>query len=118
MSIQAGGESGQDPAAGSQGRSFWSGVELLWELDAQPDRPRRRAGTALDREQIVREAIRIADADGLEAVTMRRVAQQLGTGAMSLYRHVPDKDALVSLMVDPVIGDMIGETPPLPTLPP
>ncbi len=93
------------------GRSFWGGIELLWELETEAERPRRRTGTALDREQIVREAIRIADADGLEAVTMRRVAQQLGTGAMSLYRHVPDKDALVSLMVDTVIGDMIGETP-------
>ena len=93
------------------GRSFWGGIELLWELESEAGRPRRRTGTALDREQIVREAIRIADADGLEAVTMRRVAQQLGTGAMSLYRHVPDKDALVSLMVDTVIGDMIGESP-------
>jgi AcrR family transcriptional regulator len=115
---QSGGPSGPAPAGGGPARSFWSGIELLWELDAQPGRPRRRAGTALDREQIVREAIRIADADGLEAVTMRRVAQQLGTGAMSLYRHVPDKDALVSLMVDTVIGDMIGEAPPLPELPP
>src|SRR5580765_7909151 len=95
------------------GRSFWGGIELLWELETEAGRPRRRTGTALDREQIVREAIRIADADGLEAVTMRRVAQQLGTGAMSLYRHVPDKDALVSLMVDTVIGVVIGE-PPLP----
>lgn len=95
----------------SPGRSFWSGIELLWELESEAERPRRRPGTALDRDQIVREAIRIADADGLEAVTMRRVAQQLGTGAMSLYRHVPDKDALVSLMVDTVIGDMIGESP-------
>jgi len=86
------------------GRSFWGGIELLWELETEAGRPRRRTGTALDREQIVREAIRIADADGLEAVTMRRVAQQLGTGAMSLYRHVPDKDALVSLMVDTVIA--------------
>ncbi|HXJ27657.1 MAG TPA: TetR family transcriptional regulator, partial [Streptosporangiaceae bacterium] len=60
------------------GRSFWGGIELLWELETEAGRPRRRTGTALDREQIVREAIRIADADGLEAVTMRRVAQQLG----------------------------------------
>lgn len=99
------------------GRSFWSGIELLWELDTEAERPRRRPGTALDRDQIVREAIRIADADGLEAVTMRRVAQQLGTGAMSLYRHVPDKDALVSLMVDTIIGDMIGESPLPPHVP-
>lgn len=112
------------PAPGAQahrgpeaGRSFWGGVELLWELETETQRPRRRTGTALDREQIVREAIRIADTDGLDAVTMRRVAQQLGTGAMSLYRHVPDKDALVALMVDTVIGDMIGESPLPPQVP-
>jgi AcrR family transcriptional regulator len=95
------------------GRSFWSGIELLWDLDTVSARPQRRPGTALDRDQIVREAIRIADADGLEAVTMRRVAQQLGTGAMSLYRHVPDKEALVSIMIDTVIGDMLDD-PPVP----
>ncbi|MEP7024008.1 MAG: TetR/AcrR family transcriptional regulator [Actinomycetota bacterium] len=59
----------------------------------------------------MREAVAIADADGLDAVTMRRVAQRLGTGAMSLYRHVPDKDSLVSLMIDTVLGDLLAEQP-------
>src|ERR1700722_20885854 len=68
--------SGQDAAPGPGG---WRGVELLWELDGQTGPPARR-GAALDREQIVRAAIRIADAEGLEAVTMRRGAQQLDTG--------------------------------------
>jgi AcrR family transcriptional regulator len=86
------------------GGGAWRGVELLWEMDGQPA-PAHRRGAALDRDQIVRAAIRIADAEGLEAVTMRRVAQQLDTGAMSLYRHVPDKDALVSMMIETVLGD-------------
>ncbi|MET9327445.1 helix-turn-helix domain-containing protein [Tsukamurella sp. NPDC003166] len=51
--------------------------------------------TTLTRESIVAEAIRLADEGGLEKVSMRRIADALGAGAMSLYRHVPDKDALV-----------------------
>jgi AcrR family transcriptional regulator len=86
-------------------RSFWSGVDLLWRESAAPA-PRR---TALDRERIVEAAIAIADAEGLDAVTMRRIARELGTGPMSLYRHVPDKEALKSLMIDGVLG--AGELP-------
>ena len=78
---------------------YWSGYDLLWGLDGT--RPTRR--TTIDRAQIVRAAIEIADRDGLGAVTMRSVAASLGTAPMSLYRHVPDKDALVSMMVDGAI---------------
>jgi AcrR family transcriptional regulator len=92
------------------GAGAWRGVELLWDLGGQPE-PAARRSTALDREQIVRAAVRIADAEGIDAVTMRRVAQQLNTGAMSLYRHVPDKDALVSMMIETVLGDAMGEQP-------
>lgn len=96
--------SGRDAAPGAgAGR----GLELLWELDGQTG-PAHRRGAALDRDQIVRAAIRIADAEGLEAVTMRRVAQQLDTGAMSLYRHVPDKDTLVAMMIETVLGDAMS----------
>jgi AcrR family transcriptional regulator len=83
-------------------RSFWSGYDVMWGV-APETVPRR--GTGLDRTTIVRAAIAIADADGMDAVTMRRVADRLNTGPMSLYRYVPDKDALVSMMVDEVIGD-------------
>jgi AcrR family transcriptional regulator len=92
------------------GSGIWRGVELLWDMEEQRE-PVHRRGTALDREQIVRAAIHIADADGLEAVTMRRVAQRLNTGAMSLYRHVPDKDALVSMMIETVLGDAMADQP-------
>jgi AcrR family transcriptional regulator len=83
-------------------RSFWSGYDVMWGV-APETVPRR--GTGLDRTTIVRAAIAIADADGMDAVTMRRVADRLNTGPMSLYRYVPDKDALVSMMVDEVIGE-------------
>ncbi len=49
-------------------------------------------------------AIAIADAEGIGAVTMRRIAQEIGAGAMSLYTYVPDKDRLLDLMVDRVGG--------------
>ncbi len=70
---------------------------MLWGLRA----PTRR--TALDRLQIVDAAIAIADREGLAAVTMRSVARALHCAPMSLYRHVPDKEALVSMMVDRAI---------------
>lgn len=61
--------------------------------------------------RIVGAAIAIADAEGLEAVSMRRIAAELGSGTMSLYRHVADKDTLHALMADRVIGE---EPPPFP----
>jgi AcrR family transcriptional regulator len=99
----------RDQDGGAPGRTFWSGYDLLWGLVDQPPASRRRSGTVLDRSSIVQAAIAIADAQGLEAVTMRRIAERLGTGAMSLYRHVPDKDAVVSLMIDAVLGDLFAE---------
>ncbi|GIF17919.1 AcrR family transcriptional regulator [Actinoplanes tereljensis] len=54
------------------------------------------------REQVVDAAIRLADAEGLAAVTIRRIATEIGAGAMSLYTYVPDKDRLLDLMVDKV----------------
>ena len=57
------------------------------------------------REQVVDAAIRLADAEGLAAVTMRRVATEIGAGAMSLYTYVANRDRLVDLMVDRVGGE-------------
>jgi len=58
------------------------------------------------RDQVVDAAVAIADADGLPAVTFRRVAADLGAGTMSLYTYVRDKDRLVDLMVDRVGGTL------------
>lgn len=60
---------------------------------------------AVGREQIVRTAVAIADAEGLDAVSMRRLASTLGVGPMSLYRHVVSKDDLIALMTDAVFGE-------------
>jgi AcrR family transcriptional regulator len=61
--------------------------------------------TSLSRSVIVETAIRLADAEGIEAVSMPRLARELGAAPMSLYRHVPHKDALVDLMLDGAIGE-------------
>lgn len=60
-----------------------------------PDQPRPRLSQAT----IVAAAIDLADRDGLTGLSMRRIADELGAGAMSLYRHVADKDALLVEMV-------------------
>ena len=57
------------------------------------------------RQEVVRAAVAIADAEGLDAVTIRAVAG-LGTGAMSLYSYVPDKQTLVYDMVEEVSGEL------------
>ncbi|MFF8961590.1 GntR family transcriptional regulator [Streptomyces globisporus] len=60
---------------------------------------------ALSREYLLRTAIAIADVEGRDAVSMRRVAAELEVGPMSLYRHIANKDDLVSQMADLVFGE-------------
>lgn len=64
----------------------------------------------LSRERVVRAAIELADARGVDAVSMRVLADRLGAGAMSLYHHVADKDALLDAMVDVVFAEIDGPT--------
>ncbi|MDN3242062.1 TetR/AcrR family transcriptional regulator [Glycomyces tritici] len=75
--------------------------ELLWGGSARAGRG-RPAG--LSRERIVAEAVAIADAEGLQKVSMKHLAERLGSGVMSLYRHVPGKDELVLLMYDSLMA--------------
>jgi DNA-binding transcriptional regulator YhcF (GntR family) len=58
----------------------------------------------LGRAALVRAAIALADAEGITALSMRRLAAELGVGPMALYRHVPDKDELLRLMADAALG--------------
>lgn len=60
---------------------------------------------AYTRDQVLAAAVTVADAEGLEAVTMRRIATEIGAGAMSLYTYVPDREHLIDLMVDRVAGE-------------
>jgi AcrR family transcriptional regulator len=59
------------------------------------------------RTEIAAAALQIADAEGFDAVSMRRVAQQLGAGTMTLYHYVRNKDELVTLMFDAVMGEVL-----------
>ena len=80
-------------------------LELLWRQ--QTDSPSRRGprqGLSVD--EIVEAAIALADAEGLDAVTMRRVAQALGVAPMTLYTYVPGKAELLDLMLDWVYRQM------------
>ncbi|MFD8702840.1 TetR/AcrR family transcriptional regulator [Kitasatospora sp. NPDC059648] len=72
----------------------------------RPERPARGPKPAYSRAQIAEAAVRIADAEGLEAATMRRIAAEIGAGAMSLYRYVPSRDDLVLLMADRLMGEI------------
>ncbi|WP_277209320.1 TetR/AcrR family transcriptional regulator [Isoptericola croceus] len=74
-------------------------LELLWhgwQAPAKGPRPR------LTLDQIVAQAVAVADAEGLDALSMRRIARELDVGTMSLYRYVPTKDVLLNLMLDRV----------------
>ncbi|MDQ0961926.1 AcrR family transcriptional regulator [Streptomyces sp. B4I13] len=66
----------------------------------EPDQP------ALSRDAIVREAVAMLDADGIEALSMRKLGARLNAGATSLYRHVATKDELMELAVDEVAAEI------------
>src|SRR5688572_6354769 len=87
-------------AAGALVRS----QELLW---GGLERGSRGPKPGLTLEKIVDTAIRVADADGIDAVSMRRLARELGVGTMSLYRYVPGKEELLALMLDRVSADTV-----------
>jgi DNA-binding transcriptional regulator YhcF (GntR family) len=80
-------------------------------------RPRLAQRSASDSgataERIVETAVAVADAEGLAAVSMRRVASEIGVATMSLYRHVANKDALVMQMMDAALGEWeVPRAPP------
>jgi DNA-binding transcriptional regulator YhcF (GntR family) len=76
---------------------------------ARPSTPRptrrRGAGPSPARDDVVRTAIAVADAEGLATLSMRRIAAELGIPTMSLYQHVAGKDELVLLMIDRAFGE-------------
>jgi AcrR family transcriptional regulator len=88
-------------------RALPESVQRLWQVSSAHARGRRQA---LSVERVVAAAIEVADQHGLAAVSMSRVADQLGASTMALYRHVASKDELLTLMVD-------GATGPPPALP-
>jgi AcrR family transcriptional regulator len=73
---------------------------LIWE------RLRPKPAAKLDLSRLVAAAVSIADTEGLGALSMRRLATRLGTGAMSLYRHVQNKDDVHDLILDEGFGEI------------
>ncbi len=61
----------------------------------------------LTRDDIAAAAVRVADAEGFEAVSMRRLATELGVGTMSLYHYVHTKDELLTLITDHIMGELL-----------
>jgi AcrR family transcriptional regulator len=87
-------------------------VENPGSIWMRPQRHSRGPDPTYSREQITAAAIKIADVEGIEAVSMRRIAREVSAGAMSLYRYVGSKDDLLELMVDAVQGeDPLPEAP-------
>ncbi|MEV5568526.1 TetR/AcrR family transcriptional regulator C-terminal domain-containing protein [Spirillospora sp. NPDC052269] len=80
---------------------------LVWTKERRE--PRRRAPSV---ERFVTRAVAIADAEGVDAVSMRRVAKDLGSGTASLYRYIAGRDELLDLMIDAVQGE---DVPPEPS---
>ncbi|GAA3189290.1 TetR/AcrR family transcriptional regulator [Dactylosporangium siamense] len=83
-------------------------------LPEPPWRTRRKAPVArqpLSAEAVIETALRLVDRDGLDALSMRRVAQELGTGAASLYAYFANKDELLEQLLDRIIGEI-----PLPVV--
>ena len=77
-------------------------LRLLWRDQRRPTRGPR---PGLSVERVVAAAVELADAEGLAALSMRRVAERLGVGTMSLYTYVPGKGELLDLMLDTVLAE-------------
>lgn len=101
--LAAGEEAGTVPANKESKRDPGASLALLWGQD--DPRPRRGPKPKFTPTQVALRGIEIADAEGLEALSMQRVAEMLGVTTMALYRYVPGKPDLVDLMVDKVLGD-------------
>lgn len=82
-----------------------------------PAPPPVRHRRGLTREEIVERALEIGDREGLDAVSVRRIASELGVTSMALYRHVKDKNDLFSAMLDAVMADVDLTTGIAPTMP-
>src|SRR5580658_2790227 len=102
------GQAGDRPARAARTPGAAASVWDLPEHGTRGPRPRH------DRAAITAIAVRVADAEGLEAVTMRRVAGELGIAVMSLYNYVPAKDHLGQLMADRLAGEYVFPVTPGP----
>jgi len=99
---------GAEGVSGAEGPPLPASLEAAWGRRA---RPTKGPKPGLSLERIVDAAVALAQAEGIGAVSMARVAGELGSSPMSLYRYVAAKDELLALMVDAALG-------PVPPPPP
>ncbi|PFG39980.1 TetR family transcriptional regulator [Georgenia soli] len=85
-------------------------IALLWRHSLDERASARGPRQRLSLDTIVDTAVELADTDGLDAVTMRRVATAVGTAPMTLYTYVPGKAELLDLMLDHVYSQMLRRT--------
>jgi AcrR family transcriptional regulator len=97
--------------ARDEAQPSWAGVSPPPWATPKGGRAGRADKPQLSREAIVAAAMRIIDGEGLDAVSMRRVAQEFGTGAASLYAYVANKDELLDLIFDEIMGEVADRWP-------
>ena len=79
-------------------------VRWLWEVDASEAAEEREEGKGLDIGKIVLTGVALADDEGLEGVSVRKLAQRLGVSTMAAYRHISSRDEVIAAMVDVAFG--------------
>jgi TetR/AcrR family tetracycline transcriptional repressor len=89
-----------DAEPGAVGSAAW------WHLWQRRQARRRPRADGLTVERIVAAALTIVDTEGLDALTVRRIADEFGTGSATLYRHYTSREELLELLVDHVLGDV------------
>lgn len=100
--------------AGAEEGGCPPGSAAWWGERRARDARRRPRADGLSIERIVDAAVALVDAEGLGALTVRRLATDLCTGSASLYRHVASREELLVLMVDHVLGEIRLPDPALP----
>jgi AcrR family transcriptional regulator len=93
-----------------ENRDFDRTLTLLWRRTLGTPQGSRGPKQRYSVDEVVRAAIEVADAEGLAAFSMRKVADRLGLKLMSIYTYVPGRSELVGLMIDEVAGET--ELPP------
>lgn len=89
--------------------------DRLSQLDLWTRVPPGERRTRVTRDELAAAAVRIADTEGLSALSMRRLATEVGVGTMTLYHYVRNKDELLSLVVDAIMGEVaFSESEKLP----
>jgi len=82
-------------------------VRWLWEVDATEAAEEWEGGKGLGIGKIVRAGIALADDEGLEGVSVRKLAQRLSVSAMAAYRHISSRDEVIAAMVDVAFGRVL-----------